>query len=119
MSTEALEIFGSYWRRSEPWAEFRAELDQMETVVIADNGGSWEWDEYHVYWHTGRKRFYVIDGSGCSCDGISDDVYSLGDFQEFGDRESVLRDFKSSRDYWPQWLRDAVLVKIRDFKEAV
>lgn len=121
MTETAMKEFGHTWiadRKREE--EFHKELEQMQVVVEASTGGGYEWDVYYVYWHTGRKRFYVISGGGCSCNWISDGVDSLGDFQEFATRQDVVRDFKQDHGSeafgWAQYEIDSVLNAVRDFK---
>lgn len=122
MSNTAKDIFGSSWRdeQTQEELEFIEELEQMQTVVESDAGGGYDWDVYYVYWHTGRKRYYVVAGGGCSCYWISDGVDSLGDFQEFGTAQEVLKDFKSSHKEsgygWSKELINRTANAIRDFK---
>ena len=102
MSNTAKDIFGTSWRdeHTQEELEFIKELEQMQT---------------------GRKRYYVIAGGGCSCNWISDLVDSLGDFQEFGTAQEVLRDFKLSHKEsgygWSEDLINSTANAIRDFKE--
>lgn len=95
MATEqnhALETFGG-WREEE--TEFTKELSQMQLVAAYDEGGGYDWEVFYVYYHTGRDRFYYIEGSGCSCNWIGEYASSLGDFQDAATKEEVAKYFKS------------------------
>lgn len=92
----ARDTFGHGLWTDRPDTPFTRELDQMVLVFDGGYGGSYDWDEYLVYWHTGNKRFYWISGSGCSCNSISDGVNSLGDFQDSSSIADVIKDFQST-----------------------
>ena len=91
---QALETFGAEYRTKE---EFWAELRDMVLVAESNEGGGYDWDVLYIYWHTKRERYYLISGSGCSCNWISDNVDRLGDFEDYPDKtvlkNAVRRDF--------------------------
>ena len=84
--THALDTFGAGYRTDE---EFRAELQDMVLIASSDEGGGYDWDVFYVYWHTKRERYYVISGTGCSCDWISYGVTRLGDFEDYPDKTAL------------------------------
>ena len=105
-SNHAIETFGGWGNDSD---EFVRDLAQMELVAGHDAGGSYEWDVFYVYYHTGRDRYFYISGSGCSCNWISDGVTSLGDFRESGDNRAIAKEFKAEYGEQPYgWTQAAV-----------
>ena len=95
---------------------FATELRNMVLAAEGGSGGGYEWDVYYVYWHTKRERFYVIGGSGCSCNWISDDVDSLGDFQDYATRGEVIAAFKREKEHTYGWSDADILSVVNDIR---
>lgn len=41
----------------------------------------YDWDRFASYYDPSSKMFYWVEGSGCSCNDLWDDVHSVGDMQ--------------------------------------
>lgn len=114
MDKHALEVFGAEYRTSQ---EFRDELDQMVLVAESDEGGGYEWDVLYVYWHTTRERYFVIGGSGCSCNWISDGVDRLGDFEDYADKTSVKNMLRRDYSWWSNTRLLDVISQVEKFNK--
>lgn len=58
-------------------------------VVTYDKAGSYEWDEFALYYSPKNKRYYWYASSGCSCETIWEGVDSVSEFQD-GDRKAAI-----------------------------
>ncbi len=52
---------------------------ELDIIVEAGTGGRYSWDDFTVLRHPETGALYSIEGSGCSCNGLFDDVNSLND----------------------------------------
>lgn len=86
--------------------EFKEELDKMVTVTESGTGGGYEWDEFFAYWHPERRRFFYVSASGCSCNSISDGIYSLDDFESVATKEELVAALKREKGGSYGWSRD-------------
>ena len=71
----------------------RAEAKKLVKVVDLGSGG-WEWDQFVGYRHTETGRFYWISGSGCSCNGLFDDVSCPSNLED-GTAKDLAESYKS------------------------
>lgn len=55
-------------------------VEDFQYVLSVELGSGYDWDDLFAWWSPSRRRFFWLDGSGCSCDSISTGVYGLGDF---------------------------------------
>lgn len=93
--SHALDTFGyGYYMTNTNELEYKSELEQMVLVAEATKGGGYDWDDFYAYYHTGRKRYYYVYGSGCSCNSISDGMDSLADFMDVSTQDELIRAFK-------------------------
>jgi hypothetical protein len=62
--------------------DYNPETDGLKGLGYADfqPDGCYEWDGVSVYVRESDKRFFWENGSGCSCNGPMEFVYSLNDF---------------------------------------
>lgn len=117
MSNHAQDMFGNTYPKAEGFWE---ELAQMQLVCDAETGGGYEWDVFLAYYHAGRDRFYFISGGGCSCNWISDGVYSLEDFQDAATKQDVARHFRAYVQDTYGWHRneiESVVQEILNFRK--
>lgn len=56
--------------------------NDLTEVASIDSGEMYSWSQTTVYFQRSSGRFFVLSGSGCSCNYFGDDVYSLGDLSE-------------------------------------
>lgn len=52
---------------------------ELDIIVEAGTGGGYSWDDFTVLRHPETGALYSIEGSGCSCNSLYDDVNSLND----------------------------------------
>lgn len=69
-------------------------VEDFEHVLSIDTIGSYEWDSLEAWYSPSRRRFFWIEDSGCSCNYLGQDVWSLSDFLD-GDRDALLRAVRS------------------------
>jgi hypothetical protein len=91
--------------------------DELQTLrerwIDLPEMGYWdyEWDEFASFYDPVTRMFYWLEGSGCSCNYLWDDVRSVGDLS-VGRKEELLSaaasfsDGRYASDF--QALRDAV-----------
>ena len=42
--------------------------DRLIEIAEIDQGGGYEWDEWHAYYDPETRMYYTGEGAGCSCD---------------------------------------------------
>ena len=42
--------------------------DRLIEIAEIDQGGGYEWDEWHAYYDPETRMYYTGSGGGCSCD---------------------------------------------------
>lgn len=63
--------------------------EDFREVVEIELAGGYEWDTLLGYYSPSKRKFFWIEGSGCSCNWIWDGVNSI-DYFEFGEREELV-----------------------------
>jgi hypothetical protein len=76
----------------------------MSNKIIVDNnlvqvdslsfGDSYGWTEIEVFFSKELNRFFWVEGSGCSCNSLWDDIRSLADMCD-GSRQSAANAVRS------------------------
>lgn len=59
------------------------------TVVELGDGG-YEWEEFKVFYSPSQRMYFWHGGAGCSCNSWSDDVHSVGDFENGSEKTAVM-----------------------------
>ena len=44
------------------------EQGYVEVAYADNNQEQWEWDEFHIYYHPEKRRWFYDTQGGCSCD---------------------------------------------------
>ena len=57
-------------------------------VVTVELGSGYDWDTLAGFYSPSRRRYFWASGRGCSCDSLSSQIGSLGDFGD-GDRQAL------------------------------
>lgn len=70
---------------------FKGDLKSLDfvPVVSVDFGGGYDWDEFHAWYSPSRRVYFWTSGAGCSCNSISDEIYSIEDLENGRDRADV------------------------------
>jgi len=74
-----------------------ANITEKNNLVFVDSlslGDGYDWADIEVYYSKEKNRFFWIEGSGCSCSWLWEDVNSLADMCD-GDRQSAARAVRS------------------------
>lgn len=76
---------------------FKGDLKSLDfvPVVSVDFGGGYDWDEFHAWYSPSRRVFFWTSGAGCSCNSISDDIYSIDDLENGRERADVMAAVRS------------------------
>lgn len=53
----------------------------MEIIADVDSEGGYEWDQFVVLRDPSTGYLYTTSGSGCSCNWLYEDVYSIHDLE--------------------------------------
>jgi hypothetical protein len=64
------------------------ETADFEHVVSVRLGGGYDWDDLEAWYSPSRRKFFWLDGSGCSCNSLGDGVTSIADF-DAGNRDEL------------------------------
>lgn len=64
------------------WGGGGEEAAKLERVFVGGDGGGYDWDDFDAYRHAETGRLYWISGSGCSCNGLYDDVSTPSDLMD-------------------------------------
>jgi len=63
-------------------------VEDFQHVVSIGFGGGYDWDDLEAWYSPSKRKFFWLDGSGCSCNSLGDDVYGLADFS-VGNRDEL------------------------------
>lgn len=81
----------SYWDD-----ELNSRLEKM--VELPEMGYyDYDWDRFASYYDPESRMFYWVEGSGCSCNDLWDDVNSVGDMN-VGRKDEFLRSAEAFRE---------------------
>lgn len=64
------------------------ETEDFQHVVSVDFGDGYSWDSLEAWYSPSRRRFFWLEGAGCSCNSLGDDVSSIADFAA-GNRDEL------------------------------
>lgn len=64
------------------------QTQDFDHVLTIEFGGVYDWDSLVAWWSPSKRRFFWLDGSGCSCNSLGDDVRSIDDFTA-GNRDEL------------------------------
>lgn len=82
--------------------------DDFQSVASFSDGGGYDWTDWVCWYSPSKRRYFIAAGSGCSCDSLSTDIHTLGDFESVASKEAAkesLRQFIDER-YGYRELRD-------------
>ena len=68
--------------------------EDFQEVVGIEFGGGYEWDSLEAWYSPSKRRFFWVEGSGCSCNSLGDDLYRIDDL-ESGNREELTNAVRS------------------------
>lgn len=94
--------------------------EDFDHFLSIGEGGGYEWDDLEAWYSPSRRRFYWLEGSGCSCNSLGDDVSSIADFLD-GDREALMRAVKEKHESFYNTSIDAYerdKATVRDYKTS-
>jgi len=74
-----------------------AGTEDFQEVVSIDFGGGYDWDSLEAWYSPSKRKFFWLDGSGCSCDSLGMDVSKLEDFT-VGNREELANAVRAKYD---------------------
>ena len=74
-----------------------AETEDFQYVVGVELGGGYDWDDLQAWYSPSRRKFFWLEGSGCSCNSLGEDVRSLNDFSA-GNRDELARAVRQKYD---------------------
>ena len=60
----------------------------FQYVVGVELGGGYDWDSLQAWYSPSRSKFYWIEGSGCSCNYLGQDVNTIDDLTA-GNRQEL------------------------------
>ncbi|SFR75863.1 hypothetical protein SAMN05428970_1981 [Agromyces sp. CF514] len=69
--------------------------DDFELVTHFNDSGGYDWTDWVAWYSPTRRMYFVASGSGCSCNSLTDDYYTLGDFVSFHSKETLKADLVS------------------------
>lgn len=106
--TEIRDLFEYRWGE----AEF-AQVEDWVSVVSIDEGGGYDWAEFHSWYSPVARRYFWGSGAGCSCNYFAEGFSGFGDFAS-GDRPALMaaiREFADDHGYRirPTELVDALM----------
>lgn len=62
--------------------------DDFRSVVSIDFGGGYDWDSLEAWYSPSKRRFFWVEGSGCSCNSLGDGITSVDDLTS-GNRDEL------------------------------
>jgi hypothetical protein len=62
--------------------------EDFQEVVSIGFGGGYDWDDLEAWYSPSKRKFFWLEGAGCSCNSLGDDVRSLADFS-VGNRDEL------------------------------
>lgn len=74
-----------------------AGTEDFQEVVSIDFGGGYDWDSLEAWYSPSKRKFFWIEGSGCSCNSLGDDVRALADFS-VGNRDELANAVRAKYD---------------------
>jgi len=63
--------------------------EDFQEVVSIELGGGYEWNSLEAWYSPGKRRFFWIEGSGCSCNSLGEGFESINDLDS-GSREELI-----------------------------
>jgi hypothetical protein len=114
------EVLTTYDYKTNEYVPIEGTEDWVEVARLGDDGGSYEWTDFNVFYSPSARRYFWHGDSGCSCNGWGDGLSTAADFED-GDRASLLRaweEFSKAHSYAIN-VRECTdgVSEIRKFKE--
>lgn len=87
-------------------------------VASIDEGGGYDWTEFHAFWSPTDRRYFWAGDAGCSCNAWGDGIHGAGDFEN-GDRSALTRAIRAFVNDYSVSATAALdaMVAVRTFKE--
>jgi hypothetical protein len=63
--------------------------DFQEVVGLDLSQGGYEWDSLEAWYSPSKRRYFWVEGSGCSCNSLGDDVRRLDELAN-GNRDELV-----------------------------
>ncbi len=95
------------------------QAEDLVEVASVQSGEMYSWSQTTVYFQHRSGRFFVVSGSGCSCNYFGDDVYSLADFSEVsrqGAMDALRAEASSGYEAIAADEINREIAKVRDFR---
>lgn len=88
--------------------------------VVTRYDGGYSWDFFGAWYDSRARVFYWHVDSGCSCNGPSDEIHTLGDFMQ-GGAAALVRAYKewASEEYNSAITAEQRVVAERDIRAAI
>lgn len=88
----------SYWYDEGIKAKLEADTkDFVEVLSVELSDGGYEWDSLEAWYSPSKRKFFWLQGSGCSCNSLGEDVNSIADL-EVGNREELITALRAKYD---------------------
>lgn len=71
--------------------------EDFQHVVSVELGGSYDWDSLEAWYSPSKRRFFWLEGEGCSCDYLGSGIGRLDDFSS-GNRDELARALRDKYD---------------------
>jgi hypothetical protein len=71
--------------------------EDFQEVVGVELGGGYGWDSLQAWYSPSKRKFFWLEGSGCSCNSLGKFVSSLGDFT-VGNRDELVNAVRAKYD---------------------
>ncbi|UOE45916.1 DUF7574 domain-containing protein [Agromyces larvae] len=69
--------------------------EDFQRVADFDDGGGYDWTTWVAWYSPSRRRYFIASGSGCSCNSLSQDIYTIEDFTALASKEAVKEDLRT------------------------
>lgn len=69
--------------------------EEFEFVASFSDGGGYDWTDWVAWYSRAERRFFIASGSGCSCNSLADDYWTLGDFEAVATKAAAVASLQS------------------------